>query len=317
MFAIQEMRGVVGMVLLHWVSALGQELAVVVVSFVVVAAVAAILRRRRLRLDRAALRPPAALRAAAGAVILCWVVGQAASLGWWRFALPVAAAMVGAVIVAVTHHRAAGGSIGGSAVLPRRTWHSFVRPGWLWAASAAFAVLTLATVWAGLLSSPWDNGTYIALRDPNGGVAWPFYGWHFGMPVLIALVLLAGASAAALSTVAAPSFSSSTLLLPESERRRTISEAIVRLAFSTSALVLGSVLSLLGTIGFSLTGASVPGVVSFTSTPGFSAFAWVFLVAGIAMQFGSAILLLTLAVGDGAAISVPGRAAAATAGSSA
>lgn len=184
-----------------------------VIAIILGAAVVAVLsRRRRSRLRRSGFTStPAPARyapehrtigIAAIVVALAYVVEfffhgyvlTGPEVWWWRFALPIACAAIGiGVALCLIATR---GTTPPEVPVPgtRRTWLSFSSRSSLLVAAIVVLVLLGTTVTAGVASSPNDEGQYVwlAIPIPNEADIDPlrfhFYGWTYGLPVLVSLV---------------------------------------------------------------------------------------------------------------------------------
>ena len=131
-------------------------------------------------------------------------------VSWWRYATPVFSAFLGiSVVLGLIVTR--GTTPPEAPVLPaaRRTWLSFSPRRGIIGASIALLVLVATTIAAGLASSPDGQGRYIwlAIPVPNEVAIDPirpwFYGWAYGVPVLICVAVLTAVTWAVLHTNAA------------------------------------------------------------------------------------------------------------------
>lgn len=115
---------------------------------------------------------------------------------WWQYATPVVAAalsLAGGLALIVVR----GTTEPDRPVVPtvRRTWLSFGPRAGLIGGTVALVALVATTIAAGLASSADDRGRFIYLELPVPNTQleplrpW-FYGWDFGVPVLIGLAAL-------------------------------------------------------------------------------------------------------------------------------
>lgn len=165
-------------------------------------------------------------------------------VSWWRYATPLFAASLGlAVLLLMVVGR--GSAPAERPVIPavRRTWLSFsTRTGCLGAAIAVLA-LTVTTIGAGLASSNIGDGPYVFLEIaiPNESIdpirPW-FYGWAYGIPVLVCVVALASVSAAALHANAARTFLRPETVVAEQRERRGIASGITRITTAAALLAM-------------------------------------------------------------------------------
>ncbi|MGX5770293.1 hypothetical protein ACWKWN_06025 [Microbacterium trichothecenolyticum] len=164
---------------------------------------------------------------------------------WWRFALPLAVAAVGlAIIVGLIATRGSTRSespvISGS----RRTWSTFSSRPALISTLTVGALLASTTVLAGLASSPNGEGRYVWLTIPIPNepaidpIRLPFYGWTYGLPVLVCLVTVGVLWWATLDRNAARPFLRPETVSSERIARRNIASGATRIATATMLLAL-------------------------------------------------------------------------------
>ncbi|WP_136041265.1 MULTISPECIES: hypothetical protein [unclassified Microbacterium] len=175
-------------------------------------------------------------------------------VSWWRYATPVFTASVGvAVLLAMIATR---GSTPPERpiVAARRTWLTFSsRVAWVGAALALLALTTI-TLLAGLASSNLNGGPYVYLEIdvPNETIdpirPW-FYGWAYGIPVLICTVALVAVVVAALHANAARAFLRPETVVAEQRERRDIASGITRLTASAALLALAGALRFIADAG--------------------------------------------------------------------
>lgn len=175
-------------------------------------------------------------------------------VSWWRYATPVFTASAGvAVLLAMIATR---GSTPPEqpVVAARRTWLTFSsRVAWAGTALALLA-LTVTTLLAGLASSNLNGGPYVYLEIdvPNETIdpirPW-FYGWAYGVPVLICTAALVAVVVAALHTNAARAFLRPETVVAEQRERRDIARGITRLAASAALLALAGALRFIADAG--------------------------------------------------------------------
>ncbi|MGP5481773.1 hypothetical protein [Brachybacterium alimentarium] len=174
-----------------------------------------VLRAKRPRLDR-----PAALvtALAAGASSLIMIVFSTSTVipmyvadvpsfpwetyGAVRFVLPLA---LGILTVLLLGLPARSGRAGG-AQLTRRTWTSFLSRPWVAILGIVLALVVILTLSAGVVSQPDEDGrfTRYVIELGNGGAETDFYGWHYSMAPMIALVILVVATVRAWAGIARP-----------------------------------------------------------------------------------------------------------------
>ncbi|MGX5695035.1 hypothetical protein ACWKWP_02445 [Agromyces soli] len=221
---------------------------------------------------------------------------------WWAYATPLAAAalVVGAALVPIVR-RTPPGRRPALSTTPR-SWRSFSNRLDLTLTGTSVAVLLTTTIVAGLVSSSDEEGRfiYIDIQIPNtdiGPVRPWFYGWSYGVPVL---VTLAGLVLVAVLTLAAnaarPYFATEAMPAERRERERTAS-AVARIASGATLVALGGAWRFVTRA--SLTGLNVEGdggeVTSYVAGTDLSAsFAAVLGWAAPAVEItGFALLLLT------------------------
>ncbi|UOE42724.1 hypothetical protein [Agromyces larvae] len=174
---------------------------------------------------------------------------------WWQYATPVFAAAVclTAVLVVILFR----GSVPPERpVLPiaRRTWTSFSSRGALLGAGVTLAVLLTTTIAAGLASSSDERGRYIYLEIavPNVPIdpLWPwFYGWSFGVPVLVCLAALALATWATLRANATRPFRRPETVTAERATRAQIASGVALIATGGMLLALAGAWRFIGRSG--------------------------------------------------------------------
>lgn len=176
-------------------------------------------------------------------VVSGYVLNLADIVGWWRYATPLIAALVVVAVVA--------GMIGRRRIRPdrpaprqHRSWADFGRPHLL-GAVVAVILLVAVTVGAGMESRPDRLGRYVhvELPVPNQDVdpmrPW-FYGWAYGVPVLICLALLAGAAVVALRMNAMRPYRKGDPA--ERQAREEVARGIAGTAGAATLLALGAAL---------------------------------------------------------------------------
>lgn len=211
-------------------------------------AVAGDVATRRYAPERSALGITAAAVIALFAlenVVRGYVVDLADVVSWWRYALPLAGASLGLFVVVVnvlvrgtTQPRAPGASVA------RRTWTTF-GPRWgIVATCISFVALLVTTVCAGVVSSPDAHGRYIwlAIPVPNEADVDPvrvwFYGWEYGLPVLVCLGALSVVTWSVLHFNASRPYIRPETVTDEKRFRREIAASTVRVACATTLIAL-------------------------------------------------------------------------------
>ena len=178
-------------------------------------------------------------------------------VSWWYYATPlISGAAIATVVMLVM--RAGERDIALRPVVPtsRRTWASFVRPREMTAAALATTLLVWTTVFAGTNSTPDQEGrfVYVDIAVPNTDVEplrpW-FYGWAYGVPVLICAALMALAAWGALHINARRSFTGPDPVTSERATRTAIGNGVARIVIGVTLL------SLSGALRFIAHGSSV------------------------------------------------------------
>lgn len=134
---------------------------------------------------------------AAENVIRGYVLNLVDVVSWWRFATPVASIILAiAVLVTLIVLRGSGASETPVVTGARRMWTTFGPRMGLILSGVVLLLLVGTTIAAGVTSAADDRGQYVWLEIPipNEDAIDPirlwFYGWTFGLPVLIALAAL-------------------------------------------------------------------------------------------------------------------------------
>lgn len=177
-------------------------------------------------------------------------------VAWWRFATPVFCAFIG-ICIALALVALRGTSPSEIPVVPtaRRTWTSFLPRVSLIGACIALLSLVTTTIVAGLASSADEEGRYVSLEIPvpNEPAIDPirqwFYGWAFGIPVLICVVALIVASWALLHAHAARPFIRPETVAAERDARREVSIGAARIATAGLLLALAGAWRLIARAG--------------------------------------------------------------------
>lgn len=165
-------------------------------------------------------------------------------VSWWRYATPIFAAALGlAVLLMIVVGR--GSAPAERPVIPavRRTWLSFSTRGACVGAAVAVLALTITTIAAGFASSNIGDGPYVFLEIPIPNETidplrpW-FYGWAYGVPVLVCLVALSAVGAGALHANAARAFLRPGTVVAEQRARRDIAIGITRIVTAAALLAL-------------------------------------------------------------------------------
>lgn len=164
---------------------------------------------------------------------------------WWQYATPVFAAFLClTVVLGLIVFR--GTTLPEQPVVSaaRRTWSSFGPRVGMIGAGIALMVLLATTIAAGLASSADERGRYIYLEIPiaNEPMVDPlrpwFYGWSFGLPVIVCLAALTAVTWAVLRSNAVRSFLRPETVGAERAARAEIAAGAVRIATAGMLLAL-------------------------------------------------------------------------------
>lgn len=169
-------------------------------------------------------------------------------VSWWYYAAPL---ISGAAVLTVVMLVMALGQreTPRRPVLPtsRRTWVSFIGIRELTTAALLVVLLASTTIFAGLNSSPDQEGrfVYVDISVPNTDIAplrpW-FYGWAYGIPVLTCMALMIVAASAALHINAVRSFTGPDSVASERTDRIAIGNGVARIVAGVTALSLAGAL---------------------------------------------------------------------------
>ncbi len=193
------------------------------------------------------------------------------TVSWWRYATPALAGAIAllALLLLITGR----GSATPRRPVPlagRRTWTSFGARGDLYAAAIAAFALILTTIAAGLASSPDPQGRYVWLEVPipNASVdplrPW-FFGWAYGVPVLLSAAALLAITVTALRCNAIRPFVAPQTLRLERLRRSTVASGILRISTAAMLLSLAAAWRFIADSG-TTTGLSIEGVGTYEVT---------------------------------------------------
>lgn len=174
---------------------------------------------------------------------------------WWRYATPVLAALVTlAVLIGFIVIRGTIAPERAVVSIARRTWSSFgPRRGIIATACLALAFLA-TTIAAGLASSPDDRGRYIYLEIPAPNTSidplrpW-FYGWAYGVPVIICVAALVAVTWVTLRSNAVRPFLRPETVGAEQRARVEIATSAVCVAAAGMLLALGGAFRFIGRSG--------------------------------------------------------------------
>lgn len=164
---------------------------------------------------------------------------------WWRYPMAIFAALVGLGVVGVLI-AVRGSSAPELPVAPtaRRGWTTFGPRAGLASGSVVAGALLATCVLAGLASSADADGRfiYLELEIPNTSVGpvlpW-FFGWWYGIPVMIATVALAAAVWVVLSRNATRPYVRPELVPAEQDARRRVARSVVSISTAAMLLALG------------------------------------------------------------------------------
>ena len=197
-------------------------------------------------------------------VVRGYLLNLADIVEWWQYATPLFAACV-CLTVMLGFLSLGGGSPSGQPVvsLARRTWTSFNSLSGLLSVGAASFALIATTVAAGMASSPDNRGRYILLAIPVPNVPidalrpW-FYGWAYGIPVLLCLAALMVITWATLRRNSLRPFLGPETVVAEKRVRVEVATGVVRIATASMLLALGGAFRFIDSAG-SIMGLQVGG----------------------------------------------------------
>lgn len=175
-----------------------------------------------------------------------YVFTSSEAVSWWRFATPIACAVLGlAVAFGVITTRGSSRPSTAVAFAVRRNWRTFSSRGDLIGFAAVALSLVTTTVLGGIASTSDGRGQYawLEIPIPNEPDVDPirvvFYGWAYGVPVLLSLIALIPLVWAALDRNAARPFLSPETVASERSARRTTAAMTTRVATASVLLALG------------------------------------------------------------------------------
>ncbi len=227
----------------------------------------AIIRRGQPRQSAVPTRHRAELRAVGAAALALVAVFAAENIvggyllllpnvvEWWRYPTALVAAAVGIAVVGILI-ASRGSAAPELPVAPtsHRSWTSFgPRVGIVFAAVGLGAIVA-TSVAAGLASSADSDGRFIYLEvsAPNASIPplrpW-FYGWSYGVPVIIAALVLAVLIWAVLSRNASRPYLRPDLVVAEQDARRRVAAGVVSIATASTLLALGGVFRFIARAG--------------------------------------------------------------------
>ena len=178
-------------------------------------------------------------------VVRGYVLNLADIVEWWQYATPVFAAFLClTVVLGLVVFR--GTTPPEQPVVPtaRRTWTSFGPRADIIGAGVALVALLVTTIAAGLASSADERGRFIYLEIPVPNTAidplrpW-FYGWSFGVPVIVCLAALTVVTWATLRSNAVRPFLRPESVSAEQSARHDVASGAVRIATAGLLLALG------------------------------------------------------------------------------
>ncbi|WP_261163962.1 hypothetical protein [Microbacterium sp. Marseille-Q6965] len=188
------------------------------------------------------------------------------AVSWWRYVLPLGVSAIGLIVLAaLIVLRGTRAPQAPTMTTQRRTWWTFA-PRWgVAAAAAAFVTLLITTVGAGLSSSPDGRGRYVWLElpVPNEPSVDPirvwFYGWAYGLPVMLGLGGLLVVTLTCLQANAVRPYIRPETVGAERVARREVSSGTMRIMTASIVLALAAAWRLIGDAG-SVSGLVVEGV---------------------------------------------------------
>lgn len=231
---------------------------------------------------------------------------------WWQFPLPLAAAVV-ILVVALVRSRAEPARVETPVVpLTRRNWLTFSRQRDVVIAASTGGALLLLSVLSGLASATDRNGLHTIIVMRGGDFAVPddidtsiaangpwssFYGWAYGVPVMVLAVILALVLWLALRTDAARPFVRPEDVAADTADRAAAAIGAWRLAAAALGLTFGAALAFVAYAGLSSTGVGVPGLGTATWSLGYSSFAPAMLGLSVLVRIAATVSLLLLVRG--------------------
>lgn len=189
-------------------------------------------------------------------VVRAYVINLGDAVSWWRFATPVASsALAIAILAALIALRGSTPSEAPVVTGARRTWTTFGPRVGLILCGVVLLLLIATTIAAGATSAADGRGQFIWLEIPIPNEAeidpirlW-YYGWAFGVPVLITLVALIVATALALRVNAARPFIRPETVAAERGLRSEVASGAVAVATAGMLLALAGAWRLIARAG--------------------------------------------------------------------
>lgn len=203
-------------------------------------------------------------------------------VSWWRYVAPMFTGIVVLAILSVVVAARTGRTPTQPVIsATRRSWLSFGPRAGLIVAATALLALVITTIAAGMASSSIDGGPFVFLEipAPNTDVdparVW-FFGWAYGVPVLVCTVLLAFVAIGALAVNASRPFLRPETVPAEHRQRRQTAADI------TAVMTGGALLTLAGAWRF----LSDAGVVGPLTVDGDGTYQIVWRYADLAVAAG-------------------------------
>ena len=180
-------------------------------------------------------------------VVRGYLVNMSDTVDWWRYATPVLSSLVTlAVLLGFIVFRGTVTPERPGISVERRTWSSF-GPRRAIIGTFCMAIVFLATtIAAGMVSSPDDRGRfiYIEIPAPNTSIdpvrPW-FYGWAYGVPVIVCVAALIAVTWVTLRSNAVRPFLRPQTIGAEERARVEIATSVVHIAAAGMLLALGGV----------------------------------------------------------------------------
>lgn len=178
-------------------------------------------------------------------VLRGYILTGADRLHWWRFTTPIACAIIGiGIVLALIVTRGTAPAEAAVVSAERRSWVSFSSRVAIIGMGLIGVILAATTVSAGITSSPNGQGQYVwlVIPVPNEGaidpIRLPFYGWTYGIPVLVSLGALLAVTWFALDRNAARPYLRTEALVAERSARRETARNVTRVTAAAMLLTL-------------------------------------------------------------------------------
>ncbi len=210
---------------------------------------------------------------------------------WWQYPLPLIVGTVALIVITVVLWARRTTVEAPVHPVRRRDWWSFSSRGDLAALAAVVGVTALTCVIAG------SNSDWMTIDLPSGGGYATFFGWAYGIPVLIGTVLVGGLTVVALRVNSQPPFSRPESAPAETAARRLMAMTIARVSIAAMLLPLGGALISIGQTAGSRGGFGIPGVGDFMFNYGFASLMEPLLIAGRGCEIAAVVLVFLLFVG--------------------